>query len=280
MESNDVSRVIRKGKAYDVCDEVAREQNRLNRDDNTTNNGTITAEVQRAQDAERKLSDRVTDLEGRIGKLAGNMDSYKGYVDNSGSNATLAKSYAIGGTGSRENEDTDNAKYYAEFAEQEHGSAHSEALASASSAKESADSATLAKRYTLGGTGTEDGEDTDNAKYYAEEAHKSQIAAAESESAAASSQKAAKTSETNAESSASAASTSESNAKASETAAKTSETNAKTSEENAKSSETAAQNSLDTVKSLLAQAQAEQAALSLGIDPDTGRLALFYNKGD
>lgn len=43
------------------------------------------------------------------------------------------------------------------------------ATASANSASAASDSATLAESYTHGGTGTRDGEDTDNARYYMEQ---------------------------------------------------------------------------------------------------------------
>ena len=95
--------------------------------------------------------------------------------------ATAAKSWAVGGTGSREGEDTDNAKYYAESvaddtaaaAESAESAAESadtattKANAAAASASAAASSSTESKSWAVGGTGTRDGEDTDNAKYYA-----------------------------------------------------------------------------------------------------------------
>lgn len=60
----------------------------------------------------------------------------------------MAKSYAVGGTGTREGEDTDNAKYYND------------------TCIDVGDKADLARSYAVGGTGTRAGEDTDNAKYY------------------------------------------------------------------------------------------------------------------
>ena len=126
----------------------------------------------------------------------------------------------------------------------------SNAKASETAAKTSetnaGNSATEAESYAKGGTGTRTGEDTDNSKWYSEQAAKSlgSIDTAKDEAVQAAS--AAKTSETNAKASETAAKTSETNAKTSETnakaseaAAKTSETNAKTSESNANSSETA-----------------------------------------
>ena len=86
-----------------------------------------------------------------------------------------------------------------------------------------------------------EGEDTDNAKYYCEQAKQHKINAENSKNAA-------KTSETNAKDSETKAKTSETNAKSSETAAKTSETNAKNSEIKSKTSETNAKNSETNTK--------------------------------
>ena len=41
----------------------------------------------------------------------------KGYAQNSSDSAILAESFAVGGTGTRTDEDTDNAKYYKEWVE-------------------------------------------------------------------------------------------------------------------------------------------------------------------
>ena len=41
----------------------------------------------------------------------------QGYAQNSSDNAILSKSWAVGGTGTRTDEDTDNAKYYKEWVE-------------------------------------------------------------------------------------------------------------------------------------------------------------------
>ena len=66
---------------------------------------------------------------------------------------TMAKSYAVGGTGIRGGENTDNAKYYYQQ--------------SRNNASTATDYGNLAKSYAVGGTGTRVGEDVDNAKYYA-----------------------------------------------------------------------------------------------------------------
>ena len=137
---------------------------------------------------------------------------------NASESATLAESYAKGGTDTRTGEDTDNSKYYSEQ--------------SSASADSSADSATESESYAKGGTSSRSGEDTDNAKYYKEQAATSATNAATSESNAS-------TSETN-------AATSESNAATSESNAATSESNAATSESNAADSATSASASATT----------------------------------
>ena len=72
----------------------------------------------------------------------------------------LSKSYAIGNAnGIRENEDTDNAKYYYE-----------QSVKNANNAKTSESGALenykLAKSYAVGNTGVRENENSDNAKYY------------------------------------------------------------------------------------------------------------------
>jgi hypothetical protein len=112
--------------------------------------------------------------------------------------------------------------------------------------------AKTAKSWAVGGTGTRQGEDTDNSKYYSQQAHSSEINAAASETAAAASEANAATSESNATAAASNAlaseqsattsannaATSETNAAASASSAATSASNAATSETNAATSET------------------------------------------
>lgn len=96
--------------------------------------------------------------------------------------------------------------------------------------------AKTAKSWAVGGTGTRQGEDTDNSKYYSQQAHDSEINAAASETAAAASEANAATSESN-------AATSESNAATSETNAAQSESNASASATSAASSAASALNS-------------------------------------
>ena len=115
--------------------------------------------------------------------------------------------------------------------------------------------AKAAKSWAVGGTGTRSGEDTDNSKYYANEAHSSEMNAATSESAAASSETNAATSETNAAASESAAATSALNAATSETNASVSETNAAISEINASNSASSASSSETNAASFASSAE-------------------------
>ena len=93
--------------------------------------------------------------------------------------------------------------------------------------------AKTAKSWAVGGTGTRQGEDTDNSKYYSQQAHNAEINASASEQAAATSESNAAISERNAAASAS-------NALASEQSATTSANNAATSETNAAASASSA----------------------------------------
>ena len=150
---------------------------------------------------------------------ADDADRAEAALENLSGQATLAESWAVGGTGTRTGEDTDNASYYATqaassasaaassesnaaasethaarsetnaaasetnaatsataAATSESNAASSETNAAASesnaaaSESNAADSAALAESYAVGGTDSRTGEDTDNAKYYAEEA--------------------------------------------------------------------------------------------------------------
>ena len=94
----------------------------------------------------------------------------------------LAQSYAVGGTGieERPDEETDNAWYYYKESSQKASDASGSATAAATSQNEASKSqsaaaasetnalayANRAQSYTVGGTGTRDGEDTDNASWY------------------------------------------------------------------------------------------------------------------
>lgn len=66
--------------------------------------------------------------------------------------SVLSKSWALGGTGIRDGEDTNNSKYYS---------------------KESEGYSMLSWSFANGESGVRDGEETDNSKYYSEESKKS-----------------------------------------------------------------------------------------------------------
>ena len=194
----------------------------------------------------------------------------------------MSKSYAIGEGNIRENERYDNAKYYSEQAENSNNEAKE-------SAYDSDIYSMLAKSYAVGqstvtlGDGIDelvtddgfsielfgrDGEDTDNAKYYSEQAadSASSIFGVEERVSAdldewtekltdlqalaeqvSENKESVDASETNAKTYMDKALEYSNNAKTSETNAKTSETNAKTSETNAKTSETNAKASEDNI---------------------------------
>lgn len=84
----------------------------------------------------------------------------KYYAGNSLESATLSKSWATGGTGARQGEDTNNAFFFS-------NKASSYATASAGSAEEAAGSATLSESWAKGGTGTREDEDTINSFFFA-----------------------------------------------------------------------------------------------------------------
>ncbi len=147
-----------------------------------------------------------------------------------------SKSWAVGNTGIRDGENTDNAKYYSKQSSNSASAANTSALNAAEServAGEHKDTAILhsGNAYTY----------MTDAKNSMDNANKSETNAANSASVAAASENNAKISETNAKSSETNAAKSETNAKTSETNSKTSETNAKTSEKNALNSANKAQ---------------------------------------
>lgn len=149
----------------------------------------------------------------------------------------LAKSWAIGQTGIRDGEDTDNSKYYYEqsFANAKAASDSEEAAsesaeranARAVDASGSQSAAAISKAealyysevsqsYAVGGIGKRENEDSDNAKYYYEQSSINANSADESKKAAKVSEESAKLSEESASDSKDKASTSEGNAKISE----------------------------------------------------------------
>lgn len=148
-----------------------------------------------------------------------------------------SKSWAVGDTGIRDGENTDNAKYYSKQSSNSASAANTSALNAAESERVAGEHKDTAiecsgNAYTY----------MTNAKSYMDSASNSEINAANSANAAAVSEGNAKTSEENAK-------TSEDNAYSSETSAKKSEANSKTSETNAKTSETNALNSANRAQS-------------------------------
>ena len=118
--------------------------------------------------------------------------------------AKLSESYAVGGTGFRESEETDNSKYYCEQAETHKDAAAASEQTAISKAQEASESAAAAKQ------------SEDNAKQSEENADDSEAQAATSAADALASQNAADDSAAAALASQHAASDSEINAKASE----------------------------------------------------------------
>lgn len=82
-------------------------------------------------------------------------------AEQAANSATISQRYAVGGTGTVDGEDEDNAKWYWN---------QSVALAdnATKSATESKNNANKAQSYAVGGTGTRENEDYDNAHYYYE----------------------------------------------------------------------------------------------------------------
>ena len=147
-----------------------------------------------------------------------------------------SKSWAVGNTGVRDGENTDNAKYYAK-------QSSNSASASKASALNASNSETNASKYMNNALTYSQNAQTymDNAKTYMDNAKVSETNSKISETNAKNSEAKAKISETNAKNSETNASTSETNAKTSETKASASETRAKSSETNALNSANKAQ---------------------------------------
>ncbi len=116
--------------------------------------------------------------------LAEAKQTFKEVTEAAKASATQAKSYAVGGTGTRENEETDNARYYCTETQKNANTATAKATAasnsaasasqSAASASQSAASASgsalLSQSYAVGGTSLKrpnnQADTQDNAKYY------------------------------------------------------------------------------------------------------------------
>lgn len=126
------------------------------------------------------------------------------------------------------------------------------------------DNAKLSQSYAIGGSGVRDGEDTDNSKYYSEQASKSATASANSASTASTKASEASSSASSASASATKSATSESNASKSASSAAESMSTASTKASEAASSATSAGNSASTAtsKAAAASTSASNAATS------------------
>lgn len=126
------------------------------------------------------------------------------------------------------------------------------------------DNAKLSQSYAIGGSGVRDGEDTDNSKYYSEQASKSASASANSASTASTKASEAASSASSASASATKSATSESNASKSASSAATSMSTANTKASEAAQSATSAVNSASTAtsKASAASTSASNAATS------------------
>lgn len=142
--------------------------------------------------------------------------------------------------------------------------AESMANSATTSSNSAYDNAKLSQSYAIGGSGVRDGEDTDNSKYYSEQASKSSTASANSASTASTKASEAASSASSASASATKSATSESNASKSASSAAESMSTAGTKASEAASSATSAGNSASTAtsKAAAASTSASNAATS------------------
>lgn len=142
--------------------------------------------------------------------------------------------------------------------------AESMANSATTSSNSAYDNAKLSQSYAIGGSGVRDGENTDNAKYYSEQASKSAIASANSASTASTKASEAASSASSASASATKSATSESNASKSASSAAESMSTANTKASEAAQSATSAGNSASTAtsKATAASTSASNAATS------------------
>ena len=142
--------------------------------------------------------------------------------------------------------------------------AESMANSATTSSNSAYDNAKLSQSYAIGGSGVRDGEDTDNSKYYSEQASKSATASANSASTASTKASEAESSASSASASATKSATSESNASKSASSAATSMSTANTKASEAAQSATSAVNSASTAtsKAAAASTSASNAATS------------------
>lgn len=142
--------------------------------------------------------------------------------------------------------------------------AESMANSATTSSNSAYDNAKLSQSYAIGGSGVRDGEDTDNSKYYSEQASKSATASANSASTASTKASEASSSASSASASATKSAASESNASKSASSAAESMSTAGTKASEAASSATSAGNSASTAtsKAAAASTSASNAATS------------------
>lgn len=110
--------------AYNACVEAVNALQALQTGLEAQEQGRVTAETARVQaELERVAAElqRATAETERQAAEEAREDKETGYVAQAEDAATEAESWAVGGTGSRDGEDTDNAKYYAEQAKQAAG---------------------------------------------------------------------------------------------------------------------------------------------------------------
>ena len=138
------------------------------------------------------------------------------------------------------------------------------ANSAATSSNSAYDNAKLSQSYAIGGAGVRDGENTDNSKYYSEQANKSATASANSASTSSTKASEAASSALSASASATKSATSESNASKSASSAATSMSTANTKASEAAQSATSAGNSASTAtsKASAASTSASNAATS------------------
>ena len=142
--------------------------------------------------------------------------------------------------------------------------AESMANSATTSSNSAYDNAKLSQSYAIGGAGVRDGEDTDNSKYYSEQASKSATASANSASTASTKASEAASSASSASASATKSATSESNASKSASSAAESMSTASTKANEAAQSATSAGSSASTAtsKASAASTSATNAATS------------------
>ena len=117
--------------------------------------GKVSAIVKEASIQEKHLQPNyLADIKVEVAKAQANQSAAaksesnaKASESNAAASATKAQSYAVGGTNSRTGEDTDNAKYYSQQAEQSHLAAKNSADTASIKAGEATTSANTAQQY-------------------------------------------------------------------------------------------------------------------------------------